>query len=290
MKSRKHLLIITGIFILLLQSTTACQANSPGPTKDEIENLLEESTEEFPNTEAITLPKDKPWDLLWVSDSSGWGVAEIYGQFIAEDNGVEVNVIDSWIGGLSAGEILQGLTTQDTHNANLDNLREIIAEAEIIVIYGNPEKSINPGNPGDWLCGQPGGKSCYVNNCAKGTFSQYIEDLTDIYEIIFEIRQGKPTIIRAIDAINPGLVHACEPDIRSACTVCWETYNDAVHEAADQMGIPIANIFDAWNGLDHTEDPVANGYTQEDNIHPNELGATVIAQVLRDLGYEPIIP
>jgi lysophospholipase L1-like esterase len=56
------------------------------------------------------------------------------------------------------------------------------------------------------------------------------------------------------------------------------------------MGIPIANIFDAWNGLDHTEDPVANGYTQEDNIHPNELGATVIAQVLRDLGYEPIIP
>ena len=56
------------------------------------------------------------------------------------------------------------------------------------------------------------------------------------------------------------------------------------------MGVPIANAFDAWNGIDHNEDPVEKGFTQEDDIHPNELGARVIAQLLRELGYEPIVP
>lgn len=233
---------------------------------------------------------ESTWDLLWVSDSSGWGVAEIYGQYIAEDNDVEVNVIDSWVGGLSAGSILQGLQEQNTNYLNLDKLRERIAESEVIVIYGNPEDSSDPSNPWDWNCGTSINK-CYVNNCSIDSFSQYTADLKEIYRIIFEIRQGKPTIIRAIDAYNPRLVSNCQPDgVFDVCVDCWETYNEAIHQAADEMGVPIANVFDAWNGIDHTEDPVEKGYTQEDNVHPSERGATITAQLLRELGYQPIIP
>jgi hypothetical protein len=123
------------------------------------------------------------------------------------------------------------------------------------------------------------------------SFSKYIADLKEIYAIIYEIRQGKPTIIRAIDAYNPCLVRACQPDgVFDVCVECWETYNKAIHQAADEMGVPVANVFDAWNGTDHLDDPVVKGYTQEDNIHPSIEGATVIAQLLRDLGYEPIMP
>ena len=60
--------------------------------------------------------------------------------------------------------------------------------------------------------------------------------------------------------------------------------------AADEMGIPVAGVFDEWNGPDHTEDPVLKGYTQEDKIHPGEKGAGVIAGLLRDLGYQTMMP
>jgi len=272
MKMIKELIKVSVVVIFLVILITGCQT---GASQNPQEVKIEEET----------------WDLLWVSDSSGWGVADIYGQYIAEDNNVEVNVIDNWIGGLSAGQILQGLKEQNTTNFDLDKLRDRIADSEVIVIYGNPSDSDDQSNLGDWNCGQSDLDSCYVNNCSIDTFSQYIADLKEIYSIIFEIRQGKPTIIRAIDTYNPRLVSHCQPDgVFDICTQCWETYNQAIHQAADEMGVPVANVFDAWNGIDHTENPVQKGYTREDNVHPSELGAAVTAQLLRDIGFEPIIP
>ncbi len=283
---------LVGLFLAVTILVGGCQV---GETQDDLPSELPETatveTIEETQVEAQPTIEETTWDLLWVSDSSGWGVAEIYGQFIAEDNDVEVRVEDSWIGGLSAGAILQGLKEQNTKNFALDKLRDKIAESEVIVIYGNPEGSEDPSNPGDWNCGQNDLTKCYVAQCSSDTFAKYIADLKEIYRIIFEIRQGKPTIIRAIDAYNPSLVSKCEPDgVFDACVSCWEAYNEAIHQAAEAMGVPVAGVFDAWNGKDHIEDPIAKAYTQEDNVHPNELGATVIAQLLRELGYDPILP
>jgi len=279
MKKSKIFAKIVGLMTILVVLLIGCLTGSPQLPEREIKD--EEKVKIDENT----------WDLLWVTDSSGWGVAEIYGQYIAKDNDVEVNVFDSWVGVLSVGRILQGLNEQNTTNLDLNKLRERIAESEVIVIYGNPEDSSDPSNPLDFNCGTDFIGKCYVNNCSMDAFSKYISDLKEIYAIIFEIRQGKPTIIRAIDAYNPRLVSACKPDgVLDVCVECWETYNEAIHQAADEMGIPVANVFDAWNGMDHLEDPVEKGYTREDKIHPSEKGATVIAQLLRDLGYEPIIP
>jgi hypothetical protein len=264
---------ILGIIIALGLFTSACQANNYQAAKNEAK--IEEET----------------WDLLWVTDSSGWGVAEIYGQYIAEDNEVEVNVLDKWKGGLSAGRILNALSNQDDNEYDMTHLRENIAKSEVIVIYGNPEDSENSLVPGDWNCGQNILDKCYVNSCELNNFKTYISDLKEIYSIIFEIRKGMPTIVRAIDAYNPRLAsHCTQDDVLNECIECWENYNAAIHQAAQEMGVPVAKVFDAWNGLDHSENPVEKGYTREDNEHPNTKGATVIAQLLRDLGYVPMIP
>lgn len=262
------------IFIaVLLVITSGCSVFADGKSEKSV--MIEEET----------------WDLLWVSDSSGWNVAEIYGEFIAKDNQVEVKVNDMWKGGLSAGRILQGLTDQNTYDYDLDHLREYIDESEIIVIYGNPEDSINPSNPMEWNCGQSDIEDCYVTDCRPETFSTYVNDLKAIYAQIYEIRKGKPTIIRAIDAYNPLLLSQCQVDgVLDVCVTCWETYNEAIHQAADEMNVPVARVFDAWNGMDHRESPVEKGYTQPDNIHPNQEGAEVIAQLLRELGYQAILP
>ncbi|MFN2303139.1 MAG: hypothetical protein ACK2TV_05335 [Anaerolineales bacterium] len=266
MKGRKLFNVILGLLAVLMIFITGC------------------STKEQQLSDMDT------WDMLWLSDSSGWVVTDIYARFIEEDNDVKVNVTSNY--SFSVGEILQGLKgEQESSHFLLKNLSERIAESEVIVIYGNPEDSVDPSNPWDFNCGQSSLNNCYVNNCSMDSFSQYISDLEEIYSLIFQIRKGKPTIIRAIDAYNPHLVSHCLPDgAFEECVACWENYNTAMHEAADKMGVPIAHVFDAWNGVDHTENPVEKGYTEEDNEHPSELGATVTAQLLREIGYEPIIP
>lgn len=228
------------------------------------------------------------WDLVWISDSSGWGVAEVYAQMVEKDTGVEVNVHDNWIGGLAAGDVLHGLQGTPTPQMRLLRNADDIREAEIVVIYGNPGASWAEENPADWECTNSLEPN-YVNNCEMETFGQYIDDLEAIYEIIFELRAGQPTIVRAFDAYNPLIATFKEQGVYEDCKACWANYNAAIHQAAEAFNVPVAEVSVAWNGPDFAEDPVAKGFTK-DGEHPNEEGARVIAQTIRELGYDPVIP
>jgi len=255
---------ITLILALLL---AACSTLSIGGTPDLME--MEE------------------WDLLWISDSSGWGVAEVYAAYIEEDTGIPVNVYDYWDGGLSAGTILDILEGGSNFNAELDRIPERIPEMEVIVFYTNPEESVDADNPWDWNCGQSTLLKTYVNACEMDTFALYTQHLESIYQHIFDLHNGRPLIIRAYDAYNPTLARWEKDGTFDACQACWGNYNAAIHQAAAKFDIPVAKVYDAWNGSDH--DPNDKGYTK-DGIHPNELGAQVIAEELRKLGYDPVTP
>ena len=227
------------------------------------------------------------WDLVWISDSSGWDVAQIYAEMIEEDTGIKVNVIDNWMGGLSAEYVYIVLKGEPTPNATLEHLGKQIKDAEVVVFYANPEESWEKGNPADWNCID--GYSAYVNNCEMETFNTYIQHLEGIYQIIFELRDGQPTIVRAFDAYNPLINKFQERGTYEVCKACWANYNAAIHQAAASYNVPVAAVAEAWNGANWDEDPNDKGYTK-DGEHPNEEGATVIAQTIRDLGYDPVIP
>ncbi|HSM24426.1 MAG TPA: hypothetical protein VK856_06135, partial [Anaerolineaceae bacterium] len=152
--------------------------------------------------EVITKENVQEWDLLWISDSTGWGVVDIYAGYVAEDLGIGINVNDQWMGALSVGEVLASLKGEPNPNMDLARMSEYIKEAEIIVFYGNPELSKSTDNPWDWNCGQ-GIEACYVNACDMETFNLYIEHIKEVYSIIHTLRKGQPTIIRAFDAYNP---------------------------------------------------------------------------------------
>jgi lysophospholipase L1-like esterase len=83
--------------------------------------------------------------------------------------------------------------------------------------------------------------------------------------------------------------HRSPDGVFDVCLEFWKNNNNAIHQAAHEMGVPVAKIFDAWNGLDHRDDPNDKGYTK-DGVHPNETGARVIADLLREIGYEMVIP
>jgi hypothetical protein len=228
------------------------------------------------------------WDLVWVSDSSGWGVAEIYADYIEQDTGKTVVVHDLWVGGLSAEDFLDALNGEQSAYRNLNEAVALIPDAEVIVVYGNPEKSKAEDNPWDWYC-LPG-KEFYVNDCEPDVFDLYIQHLDEIFEKIFELRDGQPTILRAFDAYNPIIPNRVGQPGYEDCIWCWGNYNAAIHEAAQTHNVPVALVADAWNGIDFMRNPVEIGYTQGDGIHPSDLGAEVIAQLLRELGYEPVEP
>ena len=225
------------------------------------------------------------WDLVWISDSSGWGVAEVYAAMVEEDTGVKVNLNDYWMSTLSAGEVYNALKGEPTPRFKLTQLADLVKEAEIIIFYANPMNSIASDDPADWVC--IGFDSYYVKKCQD--FETYIQHLEGVYQFFFDLRNGQPTIIRAYDAYNPRIAEFDKQGAYEECKDCWADYNAAIHQAADKYHVPVAKVAEAWNGPNWDKDPIAMGYTK-DGEHPSELGAEVIAQALRELGYKPVTP
>ena len=227
------------------------------------------------------------WDLVWISDSSGWGVAKIYAAMVEEDTGIPINVHDNWVGHLPIKDVLDGMRGTPTPSLTLRQNADLIREAEIVVIYGNPNGSINERNPGEWDCVPPGPN--YVNSCEAETFDSYVDDLKAVYDLIFELRADQPTIVRTFDAYNPLINEFKEQGVYEECRACWAFYNAAIYEAAAAFNIPVAQVVRAWNGPNFDQDPSDLGYVK-DGIHPNEVGAEVIAQAIRETGYQPVEP
>jgi len=158
----------------------------------------------------------------------------------------------------------------------------------VIVFYGNPEESINTSRPGDSEWVPPG--PWYVNECEPENFTVYKDDVKAVFQMILELRGGKPTIIRTYDAYNPLINQFREAGVYEECKQCWAYFNEAFRQAAKEMNIPLAPVAELWNGPDWTVDPDDDLDYTHDGLHPNQLGAKVIAQALRELGYDPVVP
>ena len=240
------------------------------------------------STNTNPLDELEEWDLVYISDSTGFGVADRFAENIEQDTGKTVNVHRYAIGGLPALNILNTLRTapEDVPPGTYAGLHAAIAEAEVIVFFGNPRGPADQG-------GVTGGmESCMHStvpeDCSAELYAPYTENLKAVYEEILALREGQPTIIRAVDFYNPLISTHRDKNVEVECTACWETFNSAVHQAAEAYNIPVVSIYDAFNGPDHNEDPVEKGYIGPDGVHASAEGQQVIADILSEAGYEPI--
>lgn len=113
MINKQMVSVFVTLVMVILFAACATQTEQP---EDNASDLL--TTEQPEDNTSDLLATDQPednasdllaleeWDLLWISDSSGWGVAEIYAAYIEEDTGIPVNVYDYWAVSLSAGTIV----------------------------------------------------------------------------------------------------------------------------------------------------------------------------------------
>ena len=154
-------------------------------------------------------------------------------------------------------------------------------------MFTNPVDSVDPEKPLDL-------DGCFVSrapaSCGPETFAQYTADLKAIWAKILELRAGQPTILRATDIYNPLVLPWSEAGVFEACTGCWENMSQAARLAAEAYDIPFLSRYDAFDGANHDEDPREKGYIHADGEHPTELASQFTADLLSQMGYEPVSP
>jgi hypothetical protein len=219
---------------------------------------------------------------VWFSDSRGYRVAEAWADRIEEAEGVEVRVHDHAIDGLPLAQVRLMVSNQVA-------IREEVADAEIIFVFGNPWGSgvEDKDNTCAWPDPTPRGPQ---EPYSKADWAPYGDVLRDIFDEIFELRAGQPTVIRVPDEFAAMLADWREAGIEAECTASWEAHSAVIREVADEYGVGMASWYDAFNGPDHDEDPREKGYISQDGFHTSPEGTPAQVEVLHALGYDPIIP
>ena len=69
-----------------------------------------------------------------------------------------------------------------------------------------------------------------------------------------------------------------------------ELQYEIIHQAAEAHGVPVAEVYWAFNGSNYDEDPNDKGWIGTDKVHTSKAGQQAIVDQLHELGYEPITP
>lgn len=220
----------------------------------------------------------EPVDLFYLSDSSGWGVAELYARHVTKALGVAVRVHDSPEPNLSALTILKQL-----RGAYGPTPIRLVRNAEVIVVYGN-FMGLEVVKEGTCFDGKP------PLEVGPQLWVKYVPAVKAIHKRIFEIRRGQPVILRTANWYVPVLEMWEKAGMLEICTKLNESFTAAIAEAAAAYRVPVADVYTAFNGKTHLQDPVVKGYILPDGIHVTNKGRSVIAKTLAGLGYRPVRP
>jgi lysophospholipase L1-like esterase len=199
-----------------------------------------------------------------------------YAAHIEADLGVKVRLDNRGVGGMKSGELLELLLTDQ-------ELRDAISEAEIVtLVIGINDlfwQLVQPYARGD--CGD-----AETTDCLRGALESFKVNYDAIIAELFRLCSSR-TIIRTMTYHYPSLN---EWGFSGDTRPYYEPLNDHIIQIASENNIPVVLVHLAFNGPEGDEDPVEKGYLMPDRLHPSKEGAAVIADLHRELGYEPTCP
>jgi hypothetical protein len=210
------------------------------------------------------------WDYVALGDSrTAWTSYPVsYAAHIESDLGIKVTVHNKAIPGQWTDQLL-------LYIHNIDSWREIISEAEVVTILteeSNLYYNIAESHP-----------------CDDSAFEDFEKNLDGIITEIYSLRGRRKTIIRLIENYHFYVkVHKDRGNFEGK-KMCVKAYNDRLHKVASKYDIPVVPLYLAFNGPNGDESPGEKGYFQ-DTSHTNDTGDAIIADLLRELGYEPLAP
>jgi len=276
--------ICTLPWLMVIAFLVSCRATTPEPT------AIPTAIPVTPTPEPTATEEHADWDLLFISDGTGWGVPRKYAANIERDTGKTVMIHNYSSANLYIEDVLGALQGDPEllEHPTVRSLIDTIPEAEVMVIF------IPPGKVSSDLTGQMDNCILYrhglpPDNCTPEAHESYVENLKEVYAHLFSLRDGQPTIIRTYDLYNPVLKGWREYDMEEECLHCLEVFNSALRKAADAYNIPLVSLHDAFNGPAHDEEVDAK-YIGRTRYLPSPEGKQLIADLLSETGYEPVAP
>lgn len=211
-------------------------------------------------------------DLLYISDSSGWEVGEAYRVLAERATGQPVRLVDWRASGLPMVDALDRIKAEP----------RVVAEADIVVLWGNPTGSGAPESAG--ACIISGGNPTAQTAADWAPFRDLAGEALDA---IWAARGGQPTLVRVTDIYNADPKDWKTRGIYDQCTRIWELQSDAMRQAAATHGAAMVSAWDALNGPRHDQNPADAGYLAGDGVHLSPAGGRIVAQALAAEGFEP---
>ncbi len=170
-----------------------------------------------------------------------------------------------------------------------------VAEAELIVFHVHPTATSRRATSPAWRRSTgtarnrpwtppPGWEPPAATTVED--WQEYREALDRVYDEIWKLRAGQPTIIRAYGTWLPWLGQWRELGIESACVAGELAADQARREAAEAHGAIFVSMADIFAGPGHDENPYETGWISEDGMHLNDAGVGVLVDALAEVGFE----
>lgn len=211
--------------------------------------------------------------LLYISDSSGWVTADAYRTLAEAELGVPVELVDWRQPNLSMGDALERVRSQP----------EIVADAEIVVLWGNPlGVGVKEGHERCVLSAPPADPGMYTEQ----DWAPFADTTAQVLEAVWAARESRPTVLRVTDLYAATSAAWEDAGVWDACMTSMETMSNALRATAESHGATFVSALDVYNGPDHRQDPDAAGLLSG-GIHPGQAGGKAMAEALAATGFEP---
>lgn len=175
--------------------------------------------------------------------------------------------------------------------------REALANADIIIVsIGNFENAVSGDNdPCNAFTGDNIDWTKVTPTCTAADAENFRPKLESVFAEIVALRAGKPTIFRTINGYNDWLGGVniatgldVPPEATNPTHAIFDSWSAMICKAAEANGFGCADTYHAFNGPDGLK-PAGELMASKTNSHPSDKGNEVIAQVLADLGYAPLV-
>jgi hypothetical protein len=231
-----------------------------------------------PVSPAVT-PEAQSWDYVELGGSVLCTFGSRYAEHIEADLGVEVTVHAWCRTSHTSTELLRLLRDSQ-------QLRSDIHGAEVVTFPVSVRYLKYPIQAyGDGTCGGPDNQ-----DCLREALTLYKKDVDAIIAEMLSLRSTSDTIIRGVTYYNWLVDDWKKEGYFDDLNPYWVTCNEYFVQAASEHNIPVARVDLAFNGPALDEDPSDKGYLLGDKHHPNQQGRALMAELVRELGYEPLAP
>ena len=224
------------------------------------------------------------WDYVALGDSLAFGVGANTGGYvpryrdhIVADTGHEVELTNLGV---------PGWNSTDLYNAvrNDQQFREALQDAEVVTwnIGGNDMLAARSR----YMNGTCGGGD--NQDCLRETVTQFRSNWDGIVAEIEALRSSSTTILRTMDVYNPFVAELRASGDLDELKPYLDQINAHIAQSAQANQVPMAKVYEAFNGADGEQDAGGKGYISNDQLHPDDEGYAKIAELLRGLGYAPL--